>query len=142
MKPSLPRILVLMATVGVAGILGQETSPPADPPVGAGPGQRAGARVREHADQATRLHGIDNLPTEVQDLVNRFQEQRREWVTNRRQLLARLQDMTAEEREAAIAELRQMQREQVRQQRELARQIRDEMRELRNARRRGAGGGG
>ncbi len=143
MKASLLKILTLTATVGVVGSLAQTdgTAQPVDPgPVTAVPGQ--GPRVRAHVPDAMRLPGYENLPTEVQDLVNRFQQQRQDWVANRRQLLARLQDMTAEEREAAIAELRELQRTQVREQRELARQIRDEMRELRNARRRAGGGGG
>ncbi|WP_221029542.1 hypothetical protein [Actomonas aquatica] len=145
MKASLLKILTLAATVGVASAFAQDAGTP-DPttatpngPRGAG-GAGVGTRLREHVDEATRLAGIDNLPTDVQDLVNRFQQQRQEWVANRQQLLAQLQDMTVEERQAAIAELREQQREQVRQQRELARQIRDEMRELRKARRAGSGG--
>lgn len=119
--------------------MAQDTTTPT-PGSGAGPGSGTGtgAGRPEWAGQG-RLAGADNLPTEVQALVNRFQEQRQEWIANRQQLLDCMQDMTDEERAAAIAELRELQREQVRQQRDLARQIRAEMRALRNARRNGGG---
>lgn len=139
MKASFIKLLTLAATIGLTSALAQDTTTPT-PGSGAGPGSGTGtgAGRPEWAGQG-RLAGADNLPTEVQALVNRFQEQRQEWIANRQQLLDCMQDMTDEERAAAIAELRELQREQVRQQRDLARQIRAEMRALRNARRNGGG---
>ena len=137
MKASLLKLLTLATVIGVSSSFAQT----ADPTPTAGGGNGVGARLREHVPTDVTLPGRDNLPTEMQDLVNRFQAQRQEWVANRRAVLARLQNMSEEERAAAIATLREQQRDQVRQQRELAREIRDQMRELRNARR-GAGNGG
>ena len=137
MKTSFLKLLSLAAVIGVTGVYAQTS----DPVPGAGSDNGIGTRLREHAPADVTLPGRDNLPTEMQDLVDRFQAQRQEWVANRRAVLARLQNMTEEERAAAIATLREQQRDQVRQQRELAREIRDQMRELRNTRR-GAGNGG
>ena len=69
MKASLLKLLTLATVIGVSSSFAQT----ADPTPTAGGGNGVGARLREHVPTDVTLPGRDNLPTEMQDLVNRFQ---------------------------------------------------------------------
>lgn len=122
-------IAILILAFSAAGLLAQN-GPPAERPAPNGLGL---GMFNNRVD-------ISTLPTELQDMINQFREQRTTFLQERKALFEELKNMTQEQRRARIQELRTQTRLALEAQRELARQIRQELRNLRQERRNNPGG--
>jgi len=124
------KIIILIAlAVGATGLLAQD-APPADRPMPNGLGL---GLFNKRVD-------VSSLPADLQTLVTTFREQRATFLAERKAMFDQLKDMTAEERKAALEQLRTQIRDELQAQRDLARQIREQLRTLREERRNNPGG--
>jgi len=130
MKTSFLKLLALAVSVGVGGLMAQQSPERPERPSGAE--NRGPTKIRVPK-------GVE-LPTAVQELVAQFQAQRSTLMESRRALQATLQGLSEEERKAAIQAARSASEEVNRAQRDLARQVRKELLDLRKARRSDTGG--
>jgi uncharacterized membrane protein len=74
------------------------------------------------------------LPEPVRQMLQAFRQDRQAVIDQRRELVRTLQNLSEEERKAAIAALRGMQKDVAAEHRALARTIREEMKKLRESR--------